>query len=143
MPNSLVICLDANLVIRRVTDPLSATIHELWTGWEAQRSQLAAPRLLYYEVVNALHRMHHHHVWSEAAGRDALRAALALPIRLHDELELHEQAMTFAARFHLAAAYDAHYLALADRLGAEFWTTDRRLYNNVSRELPWVELVDV
>ena len=36
---------------------------------------------------------------------------------------------------------DAHYLALAQRLGAEFWTADRRLVQAVQATLPWVNLV--
>lgn len=39
------------------------------------------------------------------------------------------------------ATYDAHYLALADQLGAEFWTTDRKLVRAVQPSLPWVRLV--
>jgi predicted nucleic acid-binding protein len=38
----------------------------------------------------------------------------------------------------LGATYDAHYLALADYLGGEFWTADRRLAKVVQRELGWV-----
>jgi len=36
-----------------------------------------------------------------------------------------------AERFMLPAAYDAHYLALDERLGATFVTTDQRLANAV------------
>ncbi len=39
--------------------------------------------------------------------------------------------------------YDAHYLALAARLGAEFWTADQRLVNTVQSALPWVRFVGV
>jgi len=41
-----------------------------------------------------------------------------------------------------AAVYDAHYLALAERLGAEMWTADRRLCQAVGAALPWVRLVE-
>ncbi|MCU0571091.1 MAG: type II toxin-antitoxin system VapC family toxin [Oculatellaceae cyanobacterium Prado106] len=41
----------------------------------------------------------------------------------------------------LSATYDAHYLALTERLNAEFWTCDRRLFNTVQARLPWVHLV--
>jgi predicted nucleic acid-binding protein len=75
------------------------------------------------------------------AARRSLEAALALPNRYRDDVDLHEQAMTYAARYALPAAYDAHYLALTERLGAEFWTTDRRLANAVRPALNWVHLV--
>jgi predicted nucleic acid-binding protein len=97
--------------------------------------------LIRYEVTNALHRLRQAGDASEGATQDALRSALALPIRLYNGEDLHSAALAFAARFSLPAAYDAHYLALADRLGADFWTTDRRLANSVRPALPWVRLV--
>lgn len=36
-------------------------------------------------------------------------------------------ALDLAERLSLSATYDAHYLALAEWLGAEFWTADQRL----------------
>jgi predicted nucleic acid-binding protein len=97
--------------------------------------------LLRYEVTNALHRLRKAGETTEDETERAIRAALALPIRLHFDDALHSAALAFAARFSLPAAYDAHYLALADRLGAAFWTTDRRLANSVRPALPWVRLV--
>lgn len=46
--------------------------------------------------------------------------------------------MDFASRFAQPAAYDAHYLALAEREGCEYWTADQRLWNTVKAALPWV-----
>lgn len=68
-------------------------------------------------------------------------AVLALPIQLHCDSWLHVSALEFAERFRLRAAYDAHYLALADHLRCEFWTGDRKLFNAVASELPWVRLI--
>ncbi len=65
---------------------------------------------------------------------------MALPIQLHDEADLHERAMLMAGRFALPAAYDAHYLALAEMLTATFWTSDRKLVQLVKPALPWVHL---
>ena len=45
---------------------------------------------------------------------------------------------SLATRFNRPAAYDAHYLALAEMMNCEFWTADRRLFNVVRDELPWV-----
>jgi len=54
---------------------------------------------------------------------------------------MHRRALQLAQELNLSAAYDAHYLALAEQFGAEFWTADQRLANNVSSRLPWVHLV--
>jgi predicted nucleic acid-binding protein len=136
------LCVDANLVIRLVADPKDVSVQRLWERWDAERRRLAAPTLLYYEVTNVLYRYQRHGLMSASAVRLALKAALALPLQLHGEVELHRQALDLADRFSLPAAYDAHYLALAERLGAEFWTADRRLLQAVESALPWVHLVE-
>jgi predicted nucleic acid-binding protein len=38
-------------------------------------------------------------------------------------------------------AYDAQYLALAERLACDFWTADERLFNAASQQLPYVKWV--
>lgn len=54
--------------------------------------------------------------------------------------DLHIRAWQLAVGFNQPRAYDAHYLAVAEREGCELWTTDRRLYNAVQPDLPWVRL---
>lgn len=71
----------------------------------------------------------------------ALQAALALPVRLYGEADLHRRALDMAQRLALPAAYDAHYLALAEWLGGSMWTADRRLARAVGDQLPWVNVV--
>ena len=73
--------------------------------------------------------------------RMALRATLSLPIRLYTEINLHEPALELAERYVLPAAYDAHYLALAEHFDADFWTLDKKLIQAVGKHLPWVHLV--
>jgi len=135
------LCTDANLVIRLVADPNDEVVLRLWEQWDAEGRQLAAPALLYYEVTNALYRYQKLGLMSASSVRLALKAALSLPLRLHRDAGLHQQALDLAERFSLPAAYDAHYLALAEWLGGEFWTADRRLVQAVQAELPWVRLV--
>jgi predicted nucleic acid-binding protein len=135
------ICVDANLVLRLVVDPADEAIQDLWEAWDSDRRQLAAPTLLYYEVANGLYRYRQLGYLSESAVQLALRAALALPLELHGEPDLHWRALDLAGKFSLAAAYDAHYLALAEMLGGEFWTADGRLARAVQPSLPWVHLL--
>jgi predicted nucleic acid-binding protein len=141
MSNSL-LCVDANLVIRLVADPKDEMVRQVWEQWDADHRQIAAPTLLYYEVSNALYRYQQAGMMSTSAVRLALKAALALPIRLYGDRELHRRALDLAERFSLPAAYDAHYLALAGVLGGEFWTADRRLGRAVQNDLPWVHVVE-
>jgi predicted nucleic acid-binding protein len=139
--NNSWVCVDANLVLRLVADPADEPVQDLWEQWDSQRRQLAAPTLLYYEVANALYRYQKLGYVSDSSVQLAFRAALALPLELHGEPDLHWRALDLADRFSLPAAYDAHYLALAELLEGEFWTADGRLARTVQSSLPWVHLV--
>jgi predicted nucleic acid-binding protein len=141
MPTSW-ICVDANLVIRLVADPADEPIRQLWAQWDTTNRQLAAPALLTFEVTNALYRYQKLGFMSASSVALALDAALALPLHLHSELDLHRRALALAGRFALPAAYDAHYLALAEWLGGELWTADRALARTVQAELSWVHMVE-
>jgi predicted nucleic acid-binding protein len=141
--NSSPLCVDATLVIRLVADPGDERVRSTWERWDAENRRIAAPTLLFYEVSNALYRYQQARMLSRPAVRLALSAALALPIRLYGEPELHARALDLARRFSLPAAYDAHYLALAEWLGAELWIANRRLARAVEDELPWVHVLDV
>ncbi len=141
MPSSW-LCVDANLVIRLVVDVKDDRIRSLWAQWDAEGRSLAAPSLLPYELTNALYRYQKLGWLSAVAVKLALDAALALPLRLYGDADLYRQALELAGQFPLPSAYDAHYLAVAGRLGAEFWTADQRLAHAVQPALSWVHLVE-
>ena len=145
MPASTVpwICVDASIVVPLITHgPSGSPFTAAWRQWHQSGLKPVAPSLLIYEVVNALHRYVHHGMLLPGEASDALEAALGLGIDLRSDAELHPRALAMAGKLGLAAAYDAHYLALAERLGAEFWTADRRLQHAVGATLPWVRLLD-
>lgn len=131
MPRSQV-CVDANVVVALVTaERFSRAALELWQEWTRRDWQPVAPSLLRYEVTSALHRKTARGTMaSEDAGR-ALREALALDIDYLDPPDLCLCAFELAARFQRPAAYDAHYLALANHLHCPFWTADEHLFNAI------------
>ena len=135
------ICLDANVIVKRLIEDDDAAIHRQWTAWHEAGQQFVAPVLQRYELTNAFHRYQTAGQFSVAAVESALASALRLPIAFHDDAADHRRAMELARQFNRPAAYDAHYLALAERLGVEFWTADRRLANAVGHSLSWVHLV--
>jgi predicted nucleic acid-binding protein len=96
--------------------------------------------LIYYEILNALYQYERHGKLSADTVAEAFDVALELPIRLYSDSALHLRAIQMARRFTLPAAYDAHYLALAERLDSELWTCDGRLVKKVGADLPWVHL---
>lgn len=138
MPNST-ICVDASLIIRLLlSGEYASPVAVLWKAWHEAGSLIVAPTLIHYEVSNALRRyVVLGELLSEEAA-EALEATLQLGIALHGDAALHRRALALAKHLELSTAYDAHYLALAERLGAEFWTADHQLVNTVSSVLPWV-----
>jgi len=138
MPKSQV-CVDANIVVALVTaERFSRAAFALWQELTRKDLQPVAPLLLRYEVTSTLHRKIVRGAMSSEDVGQALREALALDIHYLDPPGLSEQAFELAARFQRPAAYDAHYLALADHLDCPFWTADERLYNAVHADFPHI-----
>ena len=136
--NGTVVCVDASLVLRLFLGPDDTRAWEQWDRWTAEGRTIHAPALLGYETANALHRFHRAGFLSRASRDVVLDAILALPIRLDNDAGLHRRALALATELALPAAYDAHYLALARSLDAEFWTADARLARQVGDRSPRV-----
>lgn len=140
--NNSTICIDASLVVRLVTDVnQESNIARLWEQWDVNNMSLVAPALLFFEVTNALYRYQHQGWFQLDTVTAMLRAALALPIEMMGDIHLHLRAREAAMEYNLKAAYDAHYLALADHLNCEFWTVDARLIHSLQNfNLQWARL---
>lgn len=136
------LCVDASVVVRLLVDtPESERVQGLWEAWQSSGRTLVAPTLLHYEVANALYRYEKAGELTEEEVQQALDTVLGLPVRLTGDNSLHVEAVLLARRAGLTATYDAHYLALAERLGAEFWTADRKLVERVHGKFPFVHSV--
>ena len=135
------ICLDANIIVKWLIKDDDVALHRQWTAWHEAGQQFVAPVLQRYELTNAFHRYQTTGQLAIAAVESALASAFRIPVIYYDQIDDHQRAMELARQFNRPAAYDAHYLALAERLGVEFWTADRRLANAVRHSLSWVHLV--
>jgi predicted nucleic acid-binding protein len=143
MPSST-ICIDANFVVRLVlSGTYESPVVSLWQQWHEKGDDIVAPTLLHYEVSHALRRYVVHGELLPDEALEGLETALSLGITLYGDRGLHKRALRLAERLLLPAAYDAHYLALAETLGAEFWTADHRLVNAVGAALSWVHKIEL
>jgi predicted nucleic acid-binding protein len=139
----LAVCVDASLVVRLLIGPQSEKVTFLVDKWAQERRDLVAPSLTYYEVLNAFYQYEKHGKMSADEVTEAFALALGMPVRLYSDKDLHLRALQLTRRFALPASYDAHYLALAERLGTELWTCDGNLVKKVGADLPWVQLVSL
>jgi predicted nucleic acid-binding protein len=141
MTNSLV-CADASLTLKLVLyERDSELARALWETWKTQGTTVIAPSLWGYEVTSVIrNRVHRGRLPSDIEA-ETFTAIQQLPLQLMRPVGLHQRAWELACHFNLPAAYDAHYLALAEMASCPFWTADDRLFNAVRDELDWVHLL--
>jgi predicted nucleic acid-binding protein len=133
------ICIDASLALKLVlAEPDSPAARCLWAEWEEQEVDVVSPSLWAYEVTSVIRNKVHRGKITSDEGERAFATIHKLGVRLIVPPDLHERAWEIAKRLNRPAAYDAHYLTLAQTLDCEFWTADERLYNAVKDQLPWV-----
>jgi len=113
---------------------------ELLNDFTAGRLVLAAPLLLKYEVTNALRTAVTRGRIDPQSAHTALRLLLQTPLLYYESDLLAEQALLLSLQYG-RSAYDSTYLALAQQLGVWCFTGDRRLYNALGTQLPWLRWV--
>ena len=120
---------DASLAVKwLVEEEDSEKAHALSSHWADSGVKVAAPYVMLAEVSNALHR-------KVVGGEIALESATGIlenlsahEIEFHNPPNIHAGALQLADRLDQGAVYDSIYLALAERLDCELWTSDRRFY---------------
>jgi predicted nucleic acid-binding protein len=137
--NESLVCADAGVFIKLVVaEEDSDRADQLWERWKEEDVEVVSPSLLFFELTSVLRKKVYRDQLSPEEGKRALNTLHRLPVQVLIPPDLHRRAWQLAARFNRPTAYDAHYLALAEMMDCELWTADRRLFNAVKDELPWV-----
>ncbi len=121
-------------------EPLSPKAEALFEDAQRLALRLTAPHVLPFEMTNAIRRRMRR---EGLELRDALLVLdhfLLLPIDLVVDHELHRSALRLTETYSLGGQ-DAHYVALAQRLGCDFWTADERVLRAVAGRLPFVRFI--
>ena len=105
------------------------------------KQAIVAPSLLPFEVANILRQRMIRKTLTLADADRLMVQFLAFPVTLILPEGLSRRALAIADTLGLQAAYDAHYLALTERLGCDFWTDDQRLLRLVARRFPFVRWI--
>lgn len=143
-------CVDASFVAAvLLTEPSGPRAGALWEEWVSSDRRLLSAVPFAGEVISAVRR-------ARVRGRlSADRANQAFRTFVDDLLPdvevvpgtvgTWERAWEWSEELGRANVYDSIYLALAEEMGAEFWTTDENLYRALEadgRPAPaWVHLV--
>ena len=132
------LCLDASFVVNVLSDLLTEEDSAAWESWLDQDREMVAPRHMRSEVVNSLHKAWRRGDADDEFVRRSIYGLIAIPIRYVDDDRLPFEAIAIAREYALPATYDAYYVALAARYGADLWTSDRKLWRATSPSLDWV-----
>jgi len=132
------IAVDASVAVKWVLpdEDRADLAQELLDRTLASGESLIAPALLTFEVTNIVRQQIRRGIVDSANGLGLLSDVLDLPVERWSPPGLHERALILAVAFALPAAYDAHYVALAEFAGCDCWTDDRRLVRQVGGRLP-------
>jgi predicted nucleic acid-binding protein len=134
-----ILCADANICVKLVIQEHDSSLAvELWRRWESQRALVIAPTLWGYEMTSITRKLVYRGLLAPELEKVTLDEIFRIPVRQVRPANLHRRAWALAQRFNRPAAYDFHYLALAEMSKCAFWTADERLYNAVRHELSWV-----
>ncbi len=136
------ICVDASVAAQWIfEEDLSATARALLADMITAGDAPCAPPLLAFELTNVVLQRVRRRLIPANEAREYLADFLALGVAVVTAPDMHLRALSLSTRFSLPAAYDAHYLALAEWLRCPFWTNDRRLVNTVGASLPFVRWI--
>ena len=133
--------IDASFAFRLIVPgSYQARCRALASQWENDGYALCAPTLWLYEMTSALCKVVSFGKLTATEGRRSLALVQDLDVELIPPNSAQARlAFDWTMRLNRAASYDSFYLALAESLGCEFWTADKRLHRAVS--LPWVRLI--
>jgi predicted nucleic acid-binding protein len=138
---SNVVIVDASIAIKwTLNESDSSAALALLAHWNDEEIEVLAPALLAYEVTNALYRRVRK---GEIPFEDARRGLTEIIFKVvefdfPEDPDFNIRAMELGQQFGSPAAYDSHYLALAEREGCELWTADLRMWNSVNGKLDWL-----
>lgn len=127
-------------VIADLLDPAiaaDAPAPSLMRDLAAAGEDLVAPALLWFEVSNVLLTGIRRGRWDGAAADAAFALLARIPVRCADIQADRDRAFELARRYDNWPVYDLLYVALAERLGTDFYTADDRLRSRLAH-LPWV-----
>jgi predicted nucleic acid-binding protein len=129
---------DASVAIKwfNPAEALAERAHLIREDYVHGRIDLVVPLFWDYEMVNGMNKAVARGDLTAEEGRAAVRLILAVQARrvpLPPPGESYELAQRYQR-----SVYDSWYVALAQQAGGVFWTADRKLYNALQAQLPFV-----
>lgn len=136
------ICVDASVAAKWIfLEDFSEQAIALAADCAAAGEPIFGPVLLPLEITNTIRRRMLRDRLGLAEARVLLDLFSAFSVTIAELGGLSEQALALADSYGLPAVYDAYYIALAQLLGCDYWTNDRRLLHALGGKLPFVKWI--
>jgi predicted nucleic acid-binding protein len=133
------VVLDSGILIASVfIETLTPKAKGLLKQLQADGVELHAPTLIRYECVAVVRKAVYQSRVTSDEGLRIRDALLNHPLALHFDDALLKRGYELATRYDRPTAYDAQYLALAERLSCDFWTADERMFNAIKEKFPTI-----
>ncbi|MHB8645729.1 MAG: type II toxin-antitoxin system VapC family toxin [Thermomicrobiales bacterium] len=137
MPDVVV---DASIAVKWVIEEEgSEAARALLQSWLTAGIRLVSPSWLTCEIANILYRKALNGDLTFADASEAYDDVLPFVMVLPENASDGKRGMEIARQTGQQQSYDAQYLALAERLDAEYWTDDRRFVTATSAAFPQVK----
>lgn len=134
---------DANIAVKSILYPTDS-VSAFWEKVDRENITPCAPRLWLSETASAIRSLVAQRVLTADEANDVLRTIHGLRVEIiNEDEELSMRALELAGKLGQSRAYDAFYLALAEKLVVDFWTMDERLVNRCRKDLKmnWVHSI--
>ncbi len=129
--------LDSGILLATVqAETYTEHARALLKSLNAQEIQIAAPTLLRYELVAVARKWVYRGLTTPEKAQNALDTLLNYPVEFYFDDVLLKRGYELATEYSRPTAYDAQYLAVAERLSCGFWTADERLFNAIKDKFP-------
>jgi len=141
----MAVVIDANLALALFLRlPYTEQAYRLMDRLRERKTALLAPLLWEYECLSGFHRAVRLGIIHPQEAAEFMNDLLALEIeRVLPSVQSHQSALRWAERLGQSKIYDAQYVALAEQLGAELWSADRRLVNDLQGQgVTWAHWIE-
>lgn len=109
--------------------------------WVRDETAVLAPALLPFEMANGLYKRVRRGELQLDAAKTELTEFLSWFGDVEDDPDIHARALDIAHELGERAAYDSHYVALAETWDADLWTGDHKLWEAAHERYPFVRFV--
>ncbi|MEM7532973.1 MAG: type II toxin-antitoxin system VapC family toxin [Chloroflexota bacterium] len=133
---------DSSFFVRSIIPHPDQISHvEKIAEWKTDEVSLYAPMLWHYEVASSITKsLHFKQITAEQATASLLFTEEFDIVLVPPNREIFIAAYEWTLKLRRASAYDSFYLALAQAIGTDFWTADKKLYNAVGTD--WIHMLE-